>query len=182
MIESFQTTQGHTGDLQNRSRLLVRTSSVRTSTVRPLLGPGLLVKKALLLAPDTAQSLLRVLIEALLFSTLFIVTGVISLSVSLQDMVGPMIAVVCMMIACMIVSGVYHQDTADSILTVYKRSIVGFGLSVVGLFGLLTILPDVFSTGRFVFFFLFFQFFVINTVRPLLYGTDFVGGGGRRRN
>ena len=177
MINSFQTTQEHTADLQTRSPLLVRAWSVK-----PSLGAGLLVEKGLLRAPDTAQSLLRVSIEALMFSILFIVTGVISLSVPLQDMVGPMIAVVCMMIACMIVSGVYHQDTANSILTVYKRSIVGFGLSVVGLFGLLSILPDVFSTGRFVFFFLFFQFFVINTVRPLLYGTDFIDGGGRRQN
>ncbi len=129
-----------------------------------------------------AQSVLRVLVEALLFASVFIVTAVISLSVPVQQMVGPMIAVVCMIICCMIVSGVYQQDAAKSVASVFKRSVYGFCLSAAGLFVLLNVLPDVYSTGRFVFFFLFILFFVTNTVRPLLYGTDFNDGGGRRSN
>lgn len=132
--------------------------------------------------PLAAQSLLKVSVEAVLFAAVFIVTAAYMLSVPLEQMVGPMIAVVCMMISCMIVSGVYQPDTAQSVLTVFKRSVYGFLLSVVGLIALLNILPDVYSTGRFVFFFLFILFFVTNTVRPLLYGTEFSEPAYRRQN
>jgi len=125
---------------------------------------------------------LRGLTEALLFCGIYLVAGEISLGMPLVDMLSPMVPVVLLMMFCMVASGVYRQEITNSILNLYIHSIYGFFLASVGLVLLTLNLPPEYSQSKFIFFFLFFAFFVMNTMRPIISGTDFMDGGGRRKN
>ncbi len=125
---------------------------------------------------------LRALAEITMFSGVFLVAGKISLGVSLEQMLWPMLLIVGLMMLSMVVSGVYRSDITNSIMNIYVHSAFGFFIStILFLITVAVFLPD-YSSNKFVFFFLFFSFFVTNTVRPLISGTDFMDGGGRRTN
>jgi hypothetical protein len=97
-------------------------------------------------------------------------------------MLAPMVPVVFIMMMSMVFSGVYRKEITNSIMNLYWHSAYGFLLATV-VFGASAhwIVPD-YANLKFKFFFLFFAFFVINTMRPLISGTDFMDGGGRRTN
>ena len=126
--------------------------------------------------------LLRGLVEALIFATVYILAGLISLGVGWKSMLGPMVPTVLVMMFCMVASGVYRSEITHSILNLYIHSIYGFFLASFG-FILLTLTQGAeYAQPKFIFFFLFFAFFVMNTLRPIISGTDFNDGGGRRNN
>jgi len=126
--------------------------------------------------------LLRGLVEALIFATVYILAGLISLGIGWKSLLAPMVPTVLVMMFCMVASGVYRNEITHSILNLYIHSIYGFFLASFG-FILLTLTqgPE-YSQPKFIFFFLFFAFFVMNTLRPIISGTDFNDGGGRRNN
>jgi len=124
----------------------------------------------------------RGLVEMLMFAGVFLAAGNISLGQSVNEMLGPMVPVVLLMMFCMVASGVYRDDITSSIMRLYAHSAYGFALATgVFLVTVSLVLPD-YAHRKFIFFFLFFAFFVVNTVRPLISGTDFMDGGGRRTN
>jgi len=112
----------------------------------------------------------------------FLAAGIISLGVGVIEMLGPMVPVVLVMMFCMVASGVYREEITTSILNLYVHSIYGFFLASFAFLVLIQFLPEHYSQAKFIFFFLFFAFFVMNTMRPILTGTDFMDGGGRRKN
>ncbi len=125
---------------------------------------------------------LRGLVESLIFAGVFLAAGIISLGVGVIEMLGPMVPVVLVMMFCMVASGVYREEITTSILNLYVHSIYGFFLASFAFLVLIQFLPEHYSQAKFIFFFLFFAFFVMNTMRPILTGTDFMDGGGRRKN
>ena len=125
---------------------------------------------------------LRGIAETLIFASVFLVAGIISLGVGVTEMLGPMVPVVLVMMFCMVASGVYREEITTSILNLYTHSIYGFFLASFAFLVLAQFLPEHYSQSKFIFFFLFFAFFVMNTLRPILSGTDFMDGGGRRKN
>lgn len=126
--------------------------------------------------------LLRGLVEAAIFATVFILAGLISLGIGWKSMLGPMVPTVLVMMFCMVASGVYRSEITHSILNLYIHSIYGFFLASFGFILLTLTQPAEYSQPKFIFFFLFFAFFVMNTLRPIISGTDFNDGGGRRNN
>ena len=125
---------------------------------------------------------LRAVTESLLFACVFLAAGYVSLGHSISVMLEPMVPVVFIMMISMVLSGVYREEISHSIVNLYVHSTYGFLLaSVIFLVTAKWIVPS-YANLKFEFFFLFFGFFVINTVRPLISGTDFMDGGGRRIN
>lgn len=124
----------------------------------------------------------RGLTEALIFCSIYLVAGYISLGISVEAMLTPMVPIVLLMMFCMVASGVYREEITNSILNLYIHSIYGFFLASVGYLLLTFALPSEYSGPKFIFFFLYFAFFVMNTLRPIISGTDFMDGGGRRKN
>ena len=124
----------------------------------------------------------RGLTEALIFCSIYLVAGYISLGISIEAMLIPMVPIVLLMMFCMVASGVYREEITNSILNLYIHSIYGFFLASVGYLLLTFALPPEYSGPKFIFFFLYFAFFVMNTLRPIISGTDFMDGGGRRNN
>jgi len=120
--------------------------------------------------------LLRGIVEMAAMASVFLVAGYISLGAPLVSMLTPMVPVVALM------SGVYREEITHSIINLYIHSLYGFALATVGFLLMTHFLPSEYSSPTFIFFFLFFSFFVMNTIRPLISGTDFMDGGGRRIN
>jgi len=127
-------------------------------------------------------SLSRCLAEVAMLSGLFLATGHISLGHGLVEMLVPMVPVVLVMMLCSVASGVYRSEITNSILNIYKHTAYGFALGAVGFGIMVSWFAPEYADGRFVFLFLLATFFVTNTVRPLISGTDFMDGGGRRGN
>lgn len=124
----------------------------------------------------------RALIESLLFCCVFIAAGYVSLGHSIGAMLEPMVPVVFIMMMSMVLSGVYREEITNSIVNLYVHSAYGFVLaSVIFIVTAKWVVPE-YANLKFEFFFLFFAFFVTNTMRPLISGTDFMDGGGRRIN
>lgn len=127
-------------------------------------------------------SLIRAFTESLLFSITFLSAGYVSLGLRLTEMLVPMVPVVFIMMLSMVFSGVYRPEITNSIMNLYIHSAYGYVLaSVMFILSVPLIAPE-YATLKFEFFFLFFSFFVINTMRPIISGTDFMDGGGRRTN
>lgn len=126
--------------------------------------------------------MIRGCVEALLFCSVFIAAGIISLGIGVKAMLAPMVPFVLMMMFCMVASGVYRNEITHSILNLYIHSIYGFFLASIGFVAMTFVMPEQYGQPKFVFFFLFFAFFVMNTLRPIISGTDFMDGGGRRGN
>lgn len=125
---------------------------------------------------------MRALVESLLFCSVFLAAGYVSLGYSLPALLPPMVPVVFIMMISMVLSGVYRKEITDSIMNIYWHSAYGFVLGSIVFLVFVPLIGPEFSSLKFKFFFLFFAFFVINTVRPLISGTDFMDGGGRRTN
>ncbi len=126
--------------------------------------------------------LIRAAAESLLFSFAFLAAGYVSLGLALTEMLVPMVPVVFIMMLSMVFSGVYRPEITNSIMNLYIHSAYGYVLaSFMFILSVPLIAPE-YATLKFEFFFLFFSFFVINTMRPILSGTDFMDGGGRRTN
>ncbi|MFK7854383.1 MAG: hypothetical protein AB8B79_09735 [Granulosicoccus sp.] len=124
----------------------------------------------------------RAVTEAFIFCCVFLAAGFVSLGHSVSEMLVPMVPVVFIMMISMVMSGVYRQEITHSIVNLYIHTAYGF--LIASLLFVLTanwIVPD-YANFKFEFFFLFFAFFVTNTLRPLISGTDFMDGGGRRTN
>jgi len=117
-----------------------------------------------------------------MFMGVFIAAGYISLGFGVGDMLVPMVPVILVIMLANVVSGVYRRDITNSILNLYIHSAYGFFLASIGFLVTIALFFPAFVTTKFIFFFLFFAFFVSNTVRPLISGTDFMDGGGRRTN
>lgn len=125
---------------------------------------------------------IRTLIESLLFCCVFLAAGYVSLGHSIGVMLAPMVPVVFIMMISMVLSGVYREEITHSIMNLYVHSAYGFVLaSVLFIITAQWIVPA-YANLKFEFFFLFFAFFVTSTIRPLISGTDFMDGGGRRTN
>jgi len=127
-------------------------------------------------------SLLRAVVESAIFSGIFLAAGYISLGVDIFDLLMMMIPVVLIMMLSMVASGVYRPEISHSIINIYLHSAYGFVIGSIAFVAYVHLFAPQFATLKFEFFFLFFSFFVINTVRPLISGTDFMDGGGRRTN
>jgi len=126
--------------------------------------------------------LLRGFTESLLFCGVFLAAGYVSLGFSVIDMLVPMVPVVFIMMLAMAFSGVYRPEITNSMMNLYLHSLYGFALGAVTFVACAHFIAPDFATLKFEFFFLFFSFFVINTMRPIISGTDFKDGGGRRTN
>lgn len=125
---------------------------------------------------------LRAVVESLLFCSVFLAAGFVSLGHPPQEMLVPMVPVVFVMMLSMVFSGVYRKEITNSIMNLYWHSFYGFALATAVFLLVVPLIGPEFSSLKFKFFFLFFAFFVINTMRPLISGTDFMDGGGRRTN
>jgi len=124
----------------------------------------------------------RAVIETCMFVGIFFAAGYISLGLSIPQMLEPMVPVTLVFMLASVSSGVYRRDITHSVLNIYIHSAYGFLLSVIGFLLLVVLFLPTFNNQKFIIFFLFFAFFVTNTIRPLISGTDFMDGGGRRTN
>jgi len=125
---------------------------------------------------------LRAVIEIAMFAGIFMAAGFISLGLSFSAMFAPMVPVILIIMLSSVASGVYRRDITNSIMNIYVHSAYGFLLASIGFLITIGLFFPAFVDKKFIFFFLFFTFFVSNTVRPLISGTDFMDGGGRRTN
>ena len=127
-------------------------------------------------------SLPRALTEIAMFAGVFVAAAFISLGVGIREMLAPMVPVILVFMLSNVVSGVYRRDITNSIMNIYVHSAYGFAIASVGFLATVALFFPSFASTKFIFFFLFFAFFVSNTIRPLISGTDFMDGGGRRTN
>jgi len=124
----------------------------------------------------------RSLIEIAMFAGVFVAASKISLQMPYSEMLAPMLTIVTLMMVTMIASGVFREDITNCIINLYVHSAYGFLLATMLLLPVVLIFLPQLADGRFIFFFLFFAFFVTGALRPLVSGTDFMDGGGRRIN
>lgn len=127
-------------------------------------------------------SFFRAVTETLLFSGVFLAAGHVSLGAPLVEMLGPMVPIVFVMMLSMVISGVYRREINNSIMNLFIHSVYGYVFGSVMFVASVYVFAPQFATLKFQFFFLFFSFFIMNTMRPLISGTDFMDGGGRRTN
>jgi len=125
---------------------------------------------------------LRAVAEASMFAGVFVAAAKISLGIPVSQMLWPLVTVICIMMVSSVLSGVYRRDITNSIMNIYVHSAYGFFIATVVFLVCVALFMPLYSDSKFVFFFLFFAFFVLNTIRPLISGTDFMDGGGRRTN
>lgn len=124
----------------------------------------------------------RAIAEVFMFLGVFVAASKISLQMAYADMFFPAIVIVSLMMVTMIASGVYRADITNCIINLYTHSAYGFMIAAMLLLPtIMLVLPHLLDP-RFIFFFLFFAFFVTGALRPLISGTDFMDGGGRRTN
>lgn len=127
-------------------------------------------------------SISRAILDALVFAGVFLAAGHVSLGLPVQQMLVPMVLIVFIMMISMVLSGIYRREITNSIMNLYVHMIYGFCIATVLCISALHLfLPD-FAEVKFDFFFLFSSYFVMQTLAPLVSGTDFMDGGGRRTN
>lgn len=127
-------------------------------------------------------TLSRGLAEVAMFSAVFVAASKISLDMPYYQMFAPMMVIVALMMFTMIASGVFRSDITNCIMNLYMHSAYGFVLAAVLLLPTIVFFLPQLLDPRFIFFFLFFAFFVTGALRPIISGTDFMDGGGRRIN
>ncbi len=127
-------------------------------------------------------TLSRTTIEVVMFSSVFFAAGYISLGIGVRELLAPMVPIVIVIMLANVASGVYREDITNSIMNIYIHSLYSFFLATIGVLTTISLFYPHFMDTKFIAFFLFFSFFVSNTVRPLISGTDFMDGGGRRTN
>lgn len=135
-----------------------------------------------LLKQISFPSALRALTEIGMFAGVFLAAGYISLGLGVREMLAPMVPVILVIMLANVASGVYRRDITNSIMNIYVHSAYGFLLATIGFLLTIGVFFPAYADSKFIFFFLFFSFFDSNTVRPLISGTDFMDGGGRRTN
>lgn len=128
--------------------------------------------------PNVAQAV----VECLMFGCVFLAAAYVSLDFGIQQMLPGLVPLVVIMMASMVISGVYRAELTSNIMKVYFHSLYGFGIALLLILLFLNIFMPQFVDTKFIVFFVFFAFFVTGTVRPLISGTDFMDGGGRRIN
>ena len=136
---------------------------------------------ALVLRQFSVPPPVRGAVEALVVSAVYLAAGAVALDVPFRELLGPLVPVVLAMMLASVASGVYRPEIRERIGNVLLHSTYGFALGAVGLVATLAVVAPELLTLRFVSFFLFFGFFVLNTVRPLLCGFDADERSGRRR-
>jgi len=156
-----------------------RVNAILIAALHAIVGDGLTDK---LTKQISFPSPLRALTEIGMFAGVFALAGYISLGLGIRDMLAPMVPVTLFIMMTSIASGVYRRDITNSIMNIYVHSAYGFFLASAGFLIIIGLFFPTFADSKFIFFFLFFAFFVSNTVRPLISGTDFMDGGGRRIN
>ena len=124
----------------------------------------------------------RGIAEAGIFAGVFVAACKVSLQMAYVDMIFPMFVIVSLMMVTMIASGVYRTDITNCIINLYTHSAYGFMIAALLLLPTIILYLPQLLDPRFIFFFLFFGFFVTGALRPLISGTDFMDGGGRRTN
>jgi len=120
--------------------------------------------------------------EIAMFSGVFVAASKISLDMPYNQMFSPLVIIVSLMMITMIASGVFREDITNCIMNLYMHSAYGFMLAAMLLLPTIVLFLPQLLDPRFIFFFLFFAFFVTGALRPLISGTDFMDGGGRRIN
>lgn len=128
--------------------------------------------------PGVAQGIF----ECVMFGAVFLAAAYVSLDFGIQQMLPGLVPLVAIMMISMVMSGVYRRDITHCIMNIYVHSLYGFAIAIVLLLIYLNIFMPKFVDDKFIVFFLFFAFFVTGTLRPLVSGTDFMDGGGRRVN
>lgn len=124
----------------------------------------------------------RGIAEVGMFAGVFVAASKVSLQMPYNEMLVPMLVIVALMLITMIASGVFREDITNCIINLYVHSAYGFLLAAVLLLPTIVLFLPQLLDPRFIFFFLFFAFFVTGTLRPVISGTDFMDGGGRRVN
>ena len=124
---------------------------------------------------------MRGAVEAVAVAAVYLAAGTVALDVAFRELLGPLVPVVLAMMLSSVASGVYRPEIRERVDNVFLHSTYGFALGAVAIVVTLSIAAPELLTLRFVFFFLFFGFFVFNTLRPLLCGFDLDDRGGRRR-
>jgi len=124
----------------------------------------------------------RGVIEVAMFAGVFVAASKVSLQMPYAEMLAPMLTIVSLMMATMIASGVFREDITNCIINLYVHSAYGFLMAAALVLPTIVLFLPQLLDPRFIFFFLFFAFFVTGALRPLISGTDFMDGGGRRTN
>ena len=124
----------------------------------------------------------RGIAEAAMFAGVFVAASKISLQMAYAEMLVPSLVIVTLMMLSMVASGVYRNDITNCIINLYTHSAYGFLVAALLLLPIIILFLPQLLDPRFIFFFLFFAFFVTGALRPLISGTDFMDGGGRRTN
>lgn len=127
-------------------------------------------------------TLLRGIFEGAVLGCVFLAAGHSVLGIAVRDLLSPMVPSVVLVLLSLVLSGVYRTDITNSIMNIYVHAAYGFVLYAIAFVPLVLMTIPELANGRFLFFFLFFAFFAFSTVSPLMSGTDFLDGGGRRKN
>lgn len=122
----------------------------------------------------------RFVIEASLIAGLFMACVWMSGDAWVSATYEPMIWVTAVMMVAMTASGVYRREIWNSVENIYLHGAYGFVIAgSAALITLSQVAPRLLQ-GKFAFLFLFLTFFALNTIRPLLSGSEITNGGGRR--
>lgn len=124
----------------------------------------------------------RAIAEVLMFGGVFVAASKVSLQLPYHEMPGPLFVIVSLMMLTMIASGVFREDITNCITNLYVHSAYGFFMAAVLLVPTIVFFWPQLLDPKFIFFYMFFAFFVTGAIRPVISGTDFMDGGGRRVN
>lgn len=108
------------------------------------------------------------ILEVVIFSSVFLVTGSIGLDSGISSMILPMIVFSAVMMTSMVLTGVYRSDISRSIVRLYQRTAVGYVIAALGLVVLALLTTSEYFDLRFSGFVLLFSFFVVSTIRPVI--------------
>ncbi|MDO6462275.1 hypothetical protein Q4485_16315 [Granulosicoccaceae sp. 1_MG-2023] len=107
-------------------------------------------------------------LEVSIFCIAFLATGVIGLHRTVPSLILPMVLFAAVMMISMIVTGVYRDDISHSIVRLYKRTALGYGIGAAGMLIFVLVSTSELFTLHFVGFVLMFSFFMVSTVRPVI--------------
>lgn len=120
------------------------------------------------------------ILEVIIFSSVFLVTGSIGLDSGLSSMILPMIIFSGVMMTSMVLTGVYRSDISRSIVQLYQRTAVGYIIAGAGMVLLAVLTTSEYFDLRFSGFVLLFSFFVVSTIRPVIVDSISTAEGDRR--
>ena len=108
------------------------------------------------------------LLEILILSCVFLSTAAVGLKSGVESIILPLLVFVVFLMMSMVVSGVYRSDIARSVISSYKRTLIGYLIAGVCLLVVAMTSASQFFDVRFIGFVLFFSFCVISTIRQLI--------------